>query len=81
MYEENQDVELRARVLRTILTSKARERLSNIRIVKPMLAEQIENYLIQLYQLNRITHTIDENEIIKILEGLNKKRDFRIRRK
>ncbi|MCP4763199.1 MAG: hypothetical protein GY870_15610, partial [archaeon] len=35
-------------VMRTILTQEARQRLENIRMVKPQFAEQIELQLIQL---------------------------------
>jgi programmed cell death protein 5 len=44
----------RAAVLRQILTDEARTRLSNLRMVKPAFAEQLENELIRLAQANRL---------------------------
>ena len=52
-----QDQEIRtqrAAVLRQILTAEARTRLSNLRMVKPAFAEQLENELIRLAQANRL---------------------------
>ena len=64
--------------LAQILDKKARERLANVRLVKPELALQLELYLYQLYQTGQLTHVTDE-QMKKILEELNKKPDFRIR--
>jgi len=66
------------KILRLILSPKALERLSNIKIVKPVIAEQLENYLIQLFQSGRINKTIDEKEMITILENLSNKKTFRL---
>jgi programmed cell death protein 5 len=44
----------RAAVLRQILTAEARDRLNNLRMVKPEFAEQLENELIRLAQANRL---------------------------
>lgn len=44
----------RAAVLRQILSTEARTRLSNLRMVKPAFAEQLENELIRLAQANRL---------------------------
>ncbi|MDO8056839.1 MAG: DNA-binding protein, partial [Candidatus Hermodarchaeota archaeon] len=53
----SQEAEIRAQraaVLRQILTPEARERLANLRMVKAGFAEQLENELIRLAQMNRL---------------------------
>jgi programmed cell death protein 5 len=44
----------RAAVLRQILTAEARSRLTNLRMVKPAFAEQLENELIRLAQMKKL---------------------------
>lgn len=44
----------RSAVLRQILTAEARSRLTNLRMVKPAFAEQLENELIRLAQMNKL---------------------------
>jgi len=41
---------IKQKILDLILSPKAKERLSNIKLVKPNLAKQIEDYLVYLYQ-------------------------------
>lgn len=64
-----------------ILDEKARERLSNLKVVKPDLAFQLEVYLAQLYQAGQIRGRITEEQLIIILKKMSEKRDFKIRRK
>lgn len=66
--------------LAKILDKKARERLANIRLVKPELASQLEIYLFQLYQAGHLKE-VTEEQLIKILSELGKKRETRITRK
>ena len=68
--EKNNDA-LRRKALRMILSPGALERLGRIKIVKPQLALQIEEYLLNLYQLGKINRQITETEMIKILETIN----------
>ncbi|MFW9935842.1 MAG: DNA-binding protein [Candidatus Thorarchaeota archaeon] len=52
-----QEAEIRAQraaILRQILSPEARSRLSNLRMVKPHFAEQLENDLIRLASANRL---------------------------
>ena len=65
-------------LIKRILSPKAFERLSNIKMVKPQVAEQLENYLIQLFQAGKINKIIEEKEMITILENLNSKKRFRL---
>ena len=64
-----------------ILEPAARERLNNLRVVKPELAMQLEAYLAQLYQAGQIKQKITEEQLVSILKKLGEKRDIRIRRK
>ena len=64
-----------------ILDEKARERLSNLKLVKPDLAMQLEFYLFQLYQTGLVKEKITEEQLIMVLKKLSEKRDFKITRK
>lgn len=64
----------------TLMEKKARERLANVRLVKPELALQVEAYLVQLYQSGRLKKKITEQQLIQILKTLQSKKDFKIRR-
>ena len=72
--EERRKFEIeKQQILMTILTPKARERLNNIRLVKPELAENIELQLIQLVQMKRLQPPITENIIKRILLEIDKR--------
>ncbi len=67
--------------LKQILTPEARQRLTNIRMVKPEFADQVEIQLIQLAQTGRIKLPIDDNQLKEALGRLQSQRkDIRIRR-
>ncbi len=71
----------RQAVLRIILSPEARQRLTNIRITRPEVAESIELQLIQLYQSGRLKNQISDNQLKTMLQGLlGKSRDITIRR-
>ncbi|MCX6819593.1 MAG: DNA-binding protein [Candidatus Aenigmarchaeota archaeon] len=63
-----------------ILDHKARERLANLKTVKPDLAFQIEVYLSQLYQMGQLKSKITEQQLIMILKKINEQKEFRIKR-
>jgi programmed cell death protein 5 len=68
-------------VLKQILTQEARQRLTNIRMVKPEFAEQVEMQLIQLAQTGRIKLPISDEQLRGALEKLQSQRkEIRIRR-
>ncbi len=82
--EERKRQELAAQrraVLRVILTPEARERLDNLRVVKPELVEALEQQLITLAQSGRIRVPITDEDLKRILETIYKQthREFRIR--
>lgn len=65
--------------LRSILSDKAKQRLTNIRLVKPQLAENIENQLIHLSQSGRVIGRVSEEQLLNLLKKLqDRKRDSSI---
>lgn len=77
-----QELEARKQaILKTILTSEARARLTNIKMVKPEIAESLESQLIQLAQSGRIPTPITDGQLKEILRRIQSlRRDIRIRR-
>ena len=69
-------------LLRRILSVDARQRLSNLKLVKPEFAGQIELQLIQLAQANRLKIPVTGRQLKEILAQLqSQQRDIKIRRK
>lgn len=78
------EIEIRKQnILRQILTPEARSRLTNIKMVKPEFAEQLEAYLIQAAQAGRIKEPITDQQLKRLLEILisRTRRETRIIRK
>ena len=72
---------LRENVMRAALTSEARQRLANVRMVKPQLAQTIEDYVFQMASQGKLRRVINDDELKEMLGSLQeKKRDFTIRR-
>ena len=72
--EQRREIEkLKKEILRRFLTREAIERLGRVRLVKPELVEQLEIYLINLYQAGKLKEVIDDNKLKQILTSLNKK--------
>ena len=68
-------------MLKQRLTSEARLRLNNVKMVKPELANMIENYLLSLTSQGRVTDQITDEQLKQILLSAQKpKRDFKINR-
>lgn len=66
--------------LRQILTPEARSRLTNLKMVRPEFAEQIEIQLIQLAQAGRINEPLTDEQLKTILQQLQgKKRETKIK--
>lgn len=67
--------------LKLILTPEARQRLTNIKLVRPEFAEQLELHLIQASQTGKVKLPITDEQLKEILIRLqSKRRDIRIRR-
>lgn len=72
---------MREGVLRMALTSEARQRLANVKMVKPELASSIEEYVIQLASSGRLKKALDDEQVKQMLLALQgKKREIKIRR-
>ena len=57
----------RQEILRVVLTPEARERLANLKLVRPDLAKIVEDHLIALALQGRINRPITEEELKTIL--------------
>jgi len=80
--QAQQQIEIQKQaILRRILTSDARQRLTNLKMVKPEFTEQLELQLIQLAQQNRISIPMTDEQLKEILKKLqSQRRDIKIRR-
>ena len=75
-------VAMRQRALTVLLEPSARQRLANIRIVKPELAAAVENYLISAASSGRLNRALTDEELKQVLLGLQQpKKDFKINRR
>ena len=80
--EERMRVEAQKQaILRRILTPAARQRLANLKLVKPEFAEHVELQLIQAAQTGRLPIPLTDEQLKRILLHLQSgRRDIRIRR-
>ena len=68
-------------LLRRILTPDARRRLTNLKMVKPEFATQLELQLIQLAQQGKMSIPVTDEQLKDILVRLQSgRREFKIRR-
>lgn len=71
-------------LMRQILTPEARQRLANIKIVRPDFASQLEVQLIQVAQSGRVQLPISDETLKKLLAQLvaqQQRRDIKITRR
>lgn len=69
-------------LLRNILSSEARQRLTNLKMVRPEFTEQLELQLIQLAQQGKIPIPLSDGQLRQILGQLqSRKREPKITRK
>jgi programmed cell death protein 5 len=68
-------------LLRSILSTEARQRLTNLRMIKPEFTEQIELQLIQLAQQGKLPIPLSDEQLKQVLVQLQgRKRETTIRR-
>jgi len=70
---EGLGAEEKKQILRKIISPEGRERLSRVKLVKPELVSQLEDYLVGLYLSGKIKKSLREAEIIKLLEMISLK--------
>ena len=70
----------RERILRVLLTSDARQRLTNIRMVKPETAQVIEDNIIRLASEGKLKRAVTDEEVKQFLATIQQpKREFKIK--
>jgi len=81
---QEKDSQLKAQkemMLKQVLSSDARLRLNNVRMVKPDLADLVENYILNLTTQGKITGQISDEQLKQILSSTQQpKRDFKFNR-
>jgi programmed cell death protein 5 len=80
--QAQQQIEIQKQaLLRRILTPDARRRLTNLKMVKPEFAQQLELQLIQLAQRGKIDIPVTDEQLKEILVRLQSgRREYKIRR-
>lgn len=84
--QEEQKVNLEAQkqsILRQILTEEARQRLANVKLVRPQVAEAVELRLIQIAQQGGVKEKINDEqlkEILRKIQGQKRETKVEIRR-
>ncbi|MEM5872085.1 MAG: DNA-binding protein [Candidatus Aenigmatarchaeota archaeon] len=68
------------KILSSILTKEAYERLSRVRFANPEIANQVELYLLQIYQTGKLQKSITDEQMKEVLKLFSEKRDFKIKR-
>ncbi len=72
---------MRQKALMVLLDQDARQRLMNIRMVKPELALAVENYLITAASAGKLNRPLTDEELKQLLINLQQpKKQFRISR-
>ena len=81
---QEKDSQLKAQkemMLKQVLSSEARLRLNNVRMVKPELADLVENYILNLSVQGKISGQISDEQLKQILSSAQQpKRDFKFNR-
>ena len=79
---QEKDSQLKAQkeiMLKQVLSGDARLRLNNVRMVKPDLADLVENYILNLSVQGKLPGQISDDQLKQILSSAQQpKRDFKI---
>ena len=66
-------------ILRQILTEEARQRLANVKLVRPQVAEAVELRLIQIAQQGGVREKINDEQLKEILRKIQgQKRETKV---
>lgn len=82
-HNNNHENELaqKEQILKQILSSEARMRLNNIKMVKPELSDLVEQYLIGMATQGKLPGQLSDDQLKQILLSIQQpKRDFKINR-
>lgn len=82
--QQQEAVAQKEALMRKILTPEARQRLANIKIVRPEYAAQLELQLLQVAQSGRVKLPINDEMLKRMLaqiQSQQQQRDIRIRRR
>ena len=81
---QEKDSKLKAQkeiMLKQVLSGDARLRLNNVRMVKPDLADLVENYILNLSVQGKISGQISDEQLKQILSSAQQpKRNFKFNR-
>jgi len=81
---QEKDSQLKAQkeiMLKQVLSADARLRLNNVRMVKPDLADLVDNYILNLNVQGKISGQISDDQLKQILLAAQQpKRDFKFNR-
>jgi len=81
---QEKDSQLKAQkemMLKQVLSSEARPRLNNVRMVKSDLADLVENYILNLSVQGKISGQISDDQLNQILSSAQQpKHDFKFNR-
>ena len=80
--EQNELEKQKKAILRSILTTDARERLGRIKVARPEIVESIENQLISLAHSGQLKSKINDEQLRMLLSRIiPKKREIKIDRR
>lgn len=79
--EEAQMEAAKKMILNRILDKNALERLGRIKAANPVLANNVEMYIIQLFQAGKLNDTITDEQLRQMLNVLTEKRETKIKRR
>lgn len=78
---DNESAAKKEQILKQILSSEARMRLNNIKMVKSELSDLVEQYLIGMATQGKIPGQLSDDQLKKILLSIQQpKRDFKMNR-